>query len=172
MIPHSAKNIVVSDNDPQRRELYLSLNKVKNQNIIGLNIDAYDALTKLPELEKLHNIGSRNLIVALRIDHRMFPDIYRLFKLISLSMDQSADLIITMGSGHTLDEFEGRINKIKEIFEYLKTLKLEPTLIKLHNEGTLEQQRSSNSFSLATITTYQILHCKLKKKILQKAAKQ
>ena len=84
-------------------------------------------------------------------------------------MDQSADLIVTMGSGHTLEDFEGRINKLKEIFDFLFKLKLNPTLIKLHGEGTTEQQRNSNSFSTRSITTYQILHCKLKKKILQKA---
>lgn len=168
MIPQLAKNIVISDNDPQRLGLYKTLNHDKKQHITALNIDAYSALAKLAELNDTHNIGTRNFIVALRIDHRMLPDIPQLFKLITISMDQSADLIVTIGIGHTIDEFKGRIEKINEIFEFLKTIKLKPTLIKLHNDGTLEQQRNSNSFSLSSITTYQILHCKLKYKILKK----
>ena len=169
MIPVMAKSIVVSDNDPQRKDLYNKLSNADNSNINALNIDTYEALAEISDLNKQNRIESRNFFVALRIDHRMLPDIPLFFKLVSNCMDQSADLIVTMGSGHTIEDFEGRINKLNEIFEFLLKHKLKPTLIKLHGEGTTEQQRNSNSFSTQSITTYQILHCKLKKKILQKA---
>ena len=107
MIPQVAKNIVISDNDPQRYELYQLLNNEKNRDITALNIDAYAALAKLAEYVNSHKTDPRNLIIALRIDHRMLPDIPQLFRLIYLSMDQSADLIITIGSGHTIDDFKG-----------------------------------------------------------------
>ena len=83
-------------------------------------------------------------------------------------MDQTADLVITMGSGFTVEDFQGRVDKIQEIFDYLNKLKLEPVLIKLHDQGDINRQRATNKFSKASLTTYQILHCKLKKKILSK----
>jgi hypothetical protein len=171
MLSVSTKNIVISDIDPQRKEQYSKLTNEDNSNIIALNIDTYDALAESSSLIKHDKIQPRNLFVALRIDHRMLPDIKLFFKLLWQCMDQSADLIITMGSGHTIEDFEGRIHKINEIFDFLFKLKLKPTLLKLHGKGTLEQQQNSNSFSTRSITTYQILYCKLKKKILQKAVK-
>lgn len=163
-----AQNIIVSDNDPQRKELYARLSD-ENKWLFALNIDTYDALEEAIHLKESQNIGNRNFIVALRIDHRMLPDIALLFKRIAHCMDDSADLIISIGSGHTIDEYIGRINKIDEIFTFLNDNKQKPTLIKLHGNGTAEQQRSSNAFSSAQITSYQILHCKLKRKLLLKA---
>ena len=171
MVPVKAGNIIVSDNDPQRKILYNKLSNTDNSNVIALNIDTYEALEESSTLVKNDKIEPINFIVALRIDHRMLPDIQLFFKLISKCMDQSADLIITMGSGHNIDDFKGRVNKLNEIFDFLFKLKLKPSLIKLHGEGSLEQQRSSCGFSTSSITTFQILHCKLKKKILQKTVR-
>lgn len=169
MSRQETKSIVVSDIDPQRKEFYEKLtNNNEFGNIIGLNIDTYDALAMLPTIEKEKKIGSRNFFVALRIDHRMLPDIKEFFKLVYLCMDQTADLVITMGSGFTKDEFQGRVDKIQEVFDFLNKLKLEPVLIKLHDQGDISTQRATNKFSLSSITTFQILHCKLKKKILSK----
>ena len=169
MSKQNTTNIIVSDIDPQRKDFYEKLTDNKEYgDIIGLNIDTYDALARLPALDREKNTGTRNLFVALRIDHRMLPDIKEFFKLIYCCMDQTADLVITMGSGFTVEDFQGRVDKIQEIFDYLNKLKLEPVLIKLHDQGNIHTQRATNKFSKASITTYQILHCKLKKKILSK----
>lgn len=168
MIPQRANNIIVSDNDPQRKDLYTQISDKKDSNVIALNIDTYETLEILPSLIKNHEIGSRNFVVALRIDHRMLPNIELFFQKIYENMDDTADLIITMGSGHDISDFEGRVNKMSEIFKFLSNLKLKPTLIKLHGGGTLQEQQDSNSFSLSPITTFQILHCKLKIKMLKK----
>lgn len=170
MFQQKTANIIVSDIDPQRKDFYKNLAHNKEYgDVIGLNIDTYDALARLPALDKEKNIGTRNLFVALRIDHRMLPDIKEFFKLIYYGMDQTADLVITMGSGFTIEDFQGRVNKMQEALDYLNKLKLEPVLIKLHDQGDINTQRQTNKFSLASITTYQILHCKLKKKLLAKA---
>ena len=167
MKKQDVNSIVISDNDPQRHDVYKVISD-KYENIFALNIDTYEALSAFPALDRDKDIGPRNFIVALRIDHRMLPDIEQFFKLIYTCMDQTADFVVTMGSGFTLEEFQGRVDKLQEIFDYLKKLKLEPILIKLHDKGDIGVQRNTNKFSRSSIATYQILHCKLKKKVLAK----
>lgn len=169
MLREDPASIIVSDNDPQRHDFYEEINNKNNTNQFALNVDTYEALKMLPELERNNNLAPRNFIVALRIDHRMLPDIKLFFKLIYSCMDETADLVISIGSGFTLDDFQGRVEKIQEMFNYLDKLKLEPALIKLHDQGDIATQRATNKFSRWSLTTYQILHCKLKKKILAKA---
>jgi len=168
MIREKAGNVIISDNDPQREEAYSSINKKNDPSVYALLYDTYETLEKMPALIGERGFELRNYYVALRIDHRMIPDVRLFFELLVRSMDQTADLIVTIGSGFTLEDFEGRINKLSEMYRFLGELGLKPVLIKLHKDGDSVAQRKNNSFSLSSITTYQILHCKLKRNILSK----
>jgi len=161
-------DIIITDNDPQREEQYKLLNELRTNNLLALNKDTNEILENLPGIMKQHNMPPRNLVVALRIDHRMIPDAHRFLKLITMSIDSTADIIVTMGSGFNIDDFTGRTRALIELFTSLKDAGLAPVLIKLHGSGSLEQQRNTPSFGLSNITTYEILYCKLKKKKLEK----
>lgn len=161
-------DIIITDNDPQRKEQYQLLNESPTYNLLALNQDTNETLENLPGIMRQHKLPPRNLVVALRIDHRMIPDAQKFLKLITKSIDSTADIIVTMGSGFNIDDFTGRTRALMELFMSLKGLGLTPILIKLHGSGNLDQQRNTPSFGLSNITTYEILYCKLKKKKLLK----
>jgi hypothetical protein len=162
----NCRDIVITDCDPQRSQQYKLLNAIKNPKTIAINDDTFAVLEGLPAILDKHSLSPRNFIVALRIDHRMISDVASFFRLIGESIASVADLVVSIGSGFTVDDYAGRVNKLGEVFEYLRDCGLQPTLIKLHGSGTLEEQRQKNHFGLSNITTYQILHCKLKRKNL------
>lgn len=162
-------DIIITDSDPQREEQYRLLNDSNTNNLLAINRDTNETLQDLPDILKQKNMPPRNLVIALRIDHRMIPNVQQFLGLISMSIDSAADLIVTMGSGFNIDDFRGRTGVIMELFESLKRSGLTPVLIKLHGSGHLEEQRNSPSFGLSNITTYEILYCKLKKKKLEKS---
>lgn len=161
-------DIIITDNDPQREEQYKLLNKQTDIRILALNWDSTTTLKQLPAILETNRLPARNLAVALRIDHRMINDSDEFLSLLARCIEPTADFIVTIGSGFTLDDFSRRTEKIGELFSTLKKLGMNPTIIRLHGKGTLEQQRTNPSFGLSGITTYEILHCKLKKKRLER----
>ncbi|VAW75548.1 hypothetical protein MNBD_GAMMA15-2443, partial [hydrothermal vent metagenome] len=163
-----AKNVVVIDGDPSRSEEYKKLCANKSYPIYAINNDAIEELDKLPGDLKRKNMGKRNLIVGLRIDHQMIPDVPVFFDKLAGCIDASADFVMTIGSGFDVYDFTGRTNVIRALFEYLQEVGLEPVLLKLHGDGSLEEQWNHPSFGLKSVTTFQILYCKLKRNALTK----
>ena len=108
-----------------------------------------------------NNAAPRNLVVAFRIDHRMIPDAVEFLKHLALIIEETADLIITIGAGHTNEEFKGRLQKIEELNETLHTYHLKPLKIKWHRGNNLSEQRQNPIFGDPTYATYEILYCKL-----------
>ncbi len=159
-------NVVVIDGDPQRKEQYEGINKRDDISVLAINDNTYDALKHLPEILEQKNYKKRNLVVALRIDYRMFPDVKRFFSLLKDNIDEQVNLIITIGSGFDVADFKGRVEVLNEFFVYLKQRTMNPILIKLHGSGTIEEQRNSHAFSMSGKTTYEILYCCLKKGML------
>ncbi|HEY9202583.1 MAG TPA: hypothetical protein VIQ81_13405 [Gammaproteobacteria bacterium] len=158
--------VVLIDNDPVFGQQYNLLNSEQHDWILAINKDANIAMQELPDTLNNKNWKPVNLILGLRIDHRMIPDVKYFFSQISTLIGDSADLVISIGAGHTLDEFIGRKKKILEIFNYLKKSKLSPLRIQMHSGKTHDEQRQKPSFGLLHYTTYEILYCKLKKKMI------
>ena len=159
------KHIVITDLEESYNALYESYNQQKTPSTFAISADMMDLLEELPN----HNFKKRNLVTAIRIDHRMIPDVPAFLGLLSKSIDDNCDLIMSMGAGNTEDEFRGRIEKLTEIFTALEFAKLQPVLLKMHEPGTLEEQHSSLRFGNPSNSTYQILYCSLRKKQLSKA---
>jgi hypothetical protein len=155
------KGIILIDNDPSAGPRYDALNTNRRDWVIAMNKNADLAMRELPELLKERNMSSPNLVVGLRIDHRMIPDIREFMEHIANLITQSADLVITIGAGDTVDEFKGRVETIKGIFSLLEEKGMKPVRVVLHGGGTYEEQRNSICFGLASLATYEILYCRL-----------
>jgi hypothetical protein len=162
-------DVVLVDGDPQRKELFNKLNDNYNQSIIAINDNAFDTLSYLPKILNKRELNTRNLVTALRIDHRMIPDIHEFFRLTEMNIDEIATLIVTIGSGSSLEDYKGRTRVLNDMYNFLRDIGLKPLLIKLHGKGSLEEQWNDHAFGLKAITTYEILFCKLKRNILKKA---
>lgn len=163
-----AKDIVLVDGDPQRKELFNTMNDNQEYPIVAINDSAFGALESMNDTLRERGLAPRNTVIALRIDHRMIPDVTEFFRLLVDSIDSVADLIVTIGSGFDMGDFTGRTEVIQNMYDFLKKIGLRPVLLKLHGKGTLEEQWGDHAFGLKNITTYQILYCKLKKGVLKK----
>jgi len=162
MLKENVSHIVLSDMDPHFSELYKKLNEQNELPVLAINKGTNDVLNKLKDLD----IRKRNLVTSIRFDHRMIPDVVEFFKLLTPIVDDQCDLVMSMGAGNTPEEFEGRINLMKSLFDELNNAKLQPVLIKLHGSGTLLQQHKSLAFGNPWSSTYEILYCSLNKKQL------
>jgi len=156
-----AANIILIDNDPAFIKHYATLNNDREGRIMGIIDDVTHAMDALPEILAGNGKGLRNLIVALRIDHLMLPDVEGFLRRLSLIIEKTADFIITIGAGYTTDEFRGRVTKMDEIFDSLIKKDLNPIRIILHGGGTFEVQRNNPDFGLSSISTYEIIYCRL-----------
>ena len=160
------EKVVLIDNAPAFKELYDSLNHDHSDWVLALNEDADCAIQKMSSMIANNKMKPCNMIAGIRIDHEIIPDVAYFFKQLVPVIDSVADLIISVGAGHTLEEFEGRINLMSAMFGYLKMQGMEPVKIVLHGSGNAEEQRNNPLFGSGPTTTYEILYCKIKKKKL------
>ncbi|MCW9014352.1 MAG: hypothetical protein OQL06_11260 [Gammaproteobacteria bacterium] len=160
------ENVVLIDNDPAFDELYTSFNRNYSEWILALNENADSAMKKIPGLMNKKNWRPCNLVAGIRIDHEIIPDVVKYFTQLAPVLDTVSDFVISIGAGHSLKEFEGRINLMAALFEYLTKQGLEPVRIILHGSGNIEEQRNSPLFGCGPTTTYEILYCKIKTKKL------
>jgi len=160
------ETLVLVDNNSLLKERYEELTNENPDKILGIVDDADKAIAKLPGIFKEKNWKPFNCIVGIRIDHRMIPDVKDFITSLIPIMDDTADLIISVGSGDKLDDFIGRKTVMQKIFDYLKCKKLSPVKISMHGGDSIEEQFSSPSFGASNFTTYELLHCKLKRKKL------
>lgn len=161
-----AQDVVIVDGDPSRKVEYTQMCKNKDYPILAINNDALETLNILPNILSKNKLKKRNTVIGLRIDHRMIPDVSDFFERLARSITDTADLIVTIGSGFDINDFSKRTIVMCELHEYLKDAGLAPLLIKLHGEGSIEEEWNSPSFSLKEITTFQILYCKLDRNVL------
>ncbi len=133
--------------------------------------DVTHAMDTLPEVLAGNGRGLRNFIAALRTDHLMLPDVEGFLQRLSLIIEQTADLIITIGAGYTTDEFRGRVTKMDEIFDSLREKNLSPIRIILHGDGTFEEQRNNPGFGQISTSTYEIIYCKLDQRELNQKSR-
>lgn len=156
-------HVVISDPDPQHRECYERLNQQGDLPVLALNLGADAVMSELHE----SGMDKRNLVTLIRMDHRMIPDESAFLEKLASCIDEQCDLIMTIGSGASFEDFAGRLLLMRKMYDRLDWSGLKPVLLKLHGPGSLEQQHGSLKFGNPMISTYQILYCKLQRKRLK-----
>ena len=134
--------------------------------VVAINKDINDGLKEISVAQIQGMWEPRNLILAYRIDHRMLPDVAGFFHKLGEIIDDTADIIVTIGAGNSAEEFMGRTNKLKELADYLKGKGLAPKRVKLYAGDAPDVQRFNPLFGQLEITSYEILYCRLKRKKL------
>lgn len=163
MIERQAAHTVLVDNDPVYKTHFSELTKNEKSRVLALNADADDALVKIENEQSDSLLELRNLVVCLRIDHRMIPDAEKFLNSIAKVIDASADLVMTIGAGNNLEEFEGRLSTFDALFDSLAEKGLKPVRILLHGRGTAAEMRANPNFGQLAYASYQVLYCKLEK---------
>lgn len=164
MNQQTAGNIVLVDNDPGMRDRYQKLNE--EPDVLALNLDVNKALEELRGQIDNNNVAPRTFVLAFRIDHRMIPDTASFLRNLGAVIADTADFVVTVGAGHTNNEFRGRLEKISELTTSLIDRGLNPVKIRWHSGNTLAEQRSNPIFGEPGYATYEILYCKIKKSAL------
>jgi hypothetical protein len=162
-LERQATHTVLVDNDPAYKDQFDALNRKEEGKVLALNNDAEESVKRLEIEQKGLNLKQRNLVVCLRIDHRMVPDSRIFLNLIGRVIDSRADLIMTIGAGNNLLEFEGRLKCFDEMFASLGELGLKPVRILMHGRGSSAEKRSKPNFGELAYTSYQILYCSLER---------
>ncbi|MDH5776760.1 MAG: hypothetical protein OEZ33_01010 [Gammaproteobacteria bacterium] len=163
-------HVVLIDAGSDVSQLYLKINEQDESNkILAINEEIEMGLNILKKSIDEKKTEKRTLITGYRIDHNMIPDVPKFFSQISMVIDDVTELILTIGAGNNAKEFEGRVRKFDEIFDFLRNCNLNPVRIKMHADGSMEQQRRSHLFGHFTLNSHEIIFCKLKRKILEKS---
>jgi hypothetical protein len=157
---NKVKDIIIVDSDPCYADHFATLDR--EDYIHTYNMDTLAAIQEVAG----SNLQKRNLVTLLRADHRMIPDISQFLHKLNTIITNDCDFILTIGSGDCIEDFKGRIELVDAMFKIFEMMKLKPILIKMHKEGTIEEQWSSLSVGHPSLGTYQILYCKLDRKIL------
>ena len=160
-LERQAAHTVLIDNDPIYKDHFETLNQREEGRVLALNTGAEESLEVLENEQEESGLKQRNLVVCLRIDHHMIPNSQKFLQLIGRVIGSNADLIMTIGAGNNLTEFEGRLKCFDELFDSLTQMDLKPVRILLHGEGSPVEQRSRPNFGQIAYASYQVLYCKL-----------
>ncbi len=158
-----SKHIVLTDSDPEYSDHYIELNNREFPDIDAYNEKTENLLSRLPD----KGFDTRNLVTALRFEHRMFPDVPGFLAQLAPCLSEGCDFIASVGAGDTIQDFVGRTEKIAEFFKVLKSLGLQPVVFRFHGPGKPLKQWKSIRFGGPSAATYQLLYCKLKREALQ-----
>ena len=162
-LDQQAAHTVLVDSDPTYGNHFEALNRDECGRVLALNIEAEQAIKILKSKQQGLDLSLRNFVVGLRIDHNMIPDAEKFLELIGTVIDSNADLMLTIGAGNKLSEFEGRLNCFDKLFAALTRIGLKPVRLLLHGKGSTQEQRSRPNFGQLAYTSYQILYCKLQR---------
>ena len=160
------QDVVMVDNHPAYHAFYDSLSSKWNDKVIGIHKGSYEALETFLSDERTSQLKPRDLIIAFRIDHRGFPDVEEFLRLLGPVIADTAHFIITMGSGHSLEEFNGRVNTMKTFNEQLQKFGLEPFHFVWHKGKNMEEKFHNPLFGSPAYASYETLYCKLDKQRL------
>jgi hypothetical protein len=160
-LDQQAAHTVLVDSDPTYGNHFEALNRDECGRVLALNIEAEQAIKILKSKQQGLDLSLRNFVVGLRIDHNMIPDAEKFLELIGTVIDSNADLMLTIGAGNKLSEFEGRLNCFDKLFAALTRIGLKPVRLLLHGRGSTQEQRGCPNFGQLAYTSYQILYCKL-----------
>ena len=169
-LERQAAHTVLIDSDPAQQEHFYQLNSRERGKVLALNGDANESLEQLREMQERSQLRLRNLVVCLRVDHRMIPNSEKFLGQIAQVVAEKADLVMTIGAGHNLSEFEGRLKCFDDLINLLKGVGLKPVRILLHKGGSSEEKRRAPAFGQLAYTSYQVLYCRLHRDDLEKVA--
>ena len=159
-------DVVMVDNHPVYRPYYESLSSKWDNKVIGVHTGSYEVLENFFTDERMRNVKPRDLIFAFRIDHRGFPDVVQFLRLLGPVIANTAHFVITMGAGHSLDEFKGRVNTMKTFNQELSKLGMQPYHFTWHKGETVQEKYQTPLFGAGASTSYETLYCNLDKKRL------
>ncbi|MBU0975856.1 MAG: hypothetical protein ABIE03_05145 [Patescibacteria group bacterium] len=156
------KDAIVIDKDP-RFVTSLERLSTEHSNITALSQDIYHSLPAIAEQVRKGEVAPRNLITILHADPIMIPKIPFFFRSIARVIDESAELIISVGQGFTDAEFTARKKLLGKVFKYLESRELTPHRFVLHQTGSVKEQILGSVFGDPFSATYEILYCVLQK---------
>jgi len=160
------EHVILIDNDEGLEQHYRNLNDGHGGRVLAIMKDAEAAVEQILKQSAEQQVEKRNFVVGIRVDHGMIPSVPDFFAMMLPLLDERAELLVSVGAGHTLDEFTGRIALMQRIHDFLRACGLNPLHLKLHGGVDEEQQRNSPAFGLTAYTTYEIIHCVLERKKL------
>ncbi len=108
--PGNPADIILMDNDPVMKPVYDRLNAEGQGHVTAMVTDLYDGLGSLARQVEDSEVAPRTMVVAFRIEPRAFTDIDRFLDSIGKVIAESADFVMTIGSGDTTDEFRHRLD--------------------------------------------------------------
>lgn len=150
-------DVIITEANPDYLDVFEELNNDPSNNITAYN---QDTLTVLRDLESTMQVP-RNLVTALRIDHRMIPDVPRFLGQLGKCVTNGCDFILSIGAGDTLNDFEGRIKCVNGLFTALDNAGMRPVLFKFHESGALKRQWNTLCYGNRRASTYQLLYCRI-----------
>jgi hypothetical protein len=142
------------------------LNAEGQGSVKAITADLYEGLDWLTQQVENRVMPPRTMVVAYRIEPRAFPDIEQFLDSIGNVIADSADLVMTIGSGDTTEEFRHRIDVLEGIYRNLADKGMNPLRIKYYSGVNTEEQRASPVFGLNQYASYETLYCKLDKRRL------
>jgi hypothetical protein len=157
-------DIVINDLDPRYEDQYKRFAKDPLSPVTGYVCDTVELL----EILAKSNIPKRNLVTLLRIEPSIIPDSREFLRRLHPTLDESCDLVLTMGLGDSAKAYQQRIDVVTSMFNNLDEIGLEPVLFRLHLGGSVAQQASSLQFGNPSSASFEILYCRLDLKVLKK----
>ena len=161
--PVSPGDIVLMDNDPTTKSVYAQLNAEGQGNVNAITVDLYEGLHWLARQVENLELVPRTMVVAFRIEPRAFTDVDQFLSCISKVIAESADLVMTIGSGETTDEFRHRLEVLEEINQRLSENGMKPVRIRCYRGNSPDEQRAKPVFGLSQYASYETLYCRLEK---------
>ena len=161
--PGKPADIILMDNDPVMKPVYDRLNTEGKGHIAAMVTDLYDGLGGLARQVEDSEVTPRTMVVAFRIEPRAFTDIDRFLDSIGKVIAESADFVMTIGSGDTTDEFRHRQDVLTVLNRRLSDHGMNPFRIKAYSGGNTEEQRANPVFGLNQYASYETLYCRLEK---------
>ena len=155
-------DIIIADPNPVYRNGFEELNSDPSNNITAYNQDALMVLDDLKSTMETR----RNLVTALRIDHRMIPDLNGFLAQLGQCVTDDCDLILSIGAGDTREDFEGRIKVVESLNSALNDAGMRPVLFKFHESGDLDRQWNTLRYGNRRASTYQLIYCRVDGSIL------
>ena len=159
-------DVILIDGDDYLKKQYDWFNNKSHGKILAINDYAHEALQEVAKLVNNGKKEPRDFVIAMRMDPRMLDDVEQFQADIGTVIDDVADLIITIGAGHTDHEFMRRMDKMSEIFSSLKRKNMNPIRLRWNRGNSVSERRQNPALGAPSCASYEIICCRLLKKNL------
>ena len=158
-----AKHTILVDPEQDVASHYDRLNNEPEDNVLALLMTADDAMELVANKVRLGELQPRNLVISMRIDHRMIPDARHFLQRLATTLGESADLVMTFGAGDNPDQFLGRIKAFDELEANLKQMGMSPIRIRMYDDSSavVNDHRESPVYGIYQFASHEALYCSL-----------